>query len=470
MNKLKLTGMVVASTVLLSIYSCKKSSDETTTVSVPPPVISNPISDAAPLHGAIKGTMLSGKTYTIDGDVVIQKGDTLMLQNGVKVNVIVTPSIHPVIAVYGVFISLGTKDKPNTITVPGATKTDFPTADPNADPAWSGTYNWCGIQCDTACKLLVLKWTHIEFVGGLFNSANTQFVYGTASGGKSYGMMFQNTFGSFVMEDSWFYGGVDDPIRIQSGKIHIMRNTFEKGGFIGGDVLNAKSGTVGDMAYNLFVGTATNGTKASNKGGSPVQTNVNMYNNTYINGGYRQVQTGRSGCANYEEGAKGMAYNNLMVNCKFSFRVVGNPAADTINMSYGYNYRYGDSDNVTGQFYPTGYITVPRSTDIPAPSTFLPTPYALGQTYTPPASLRGTNNPKFVNYPLPSTTVHLMDINYATGFDFHLQSTSPAIGKGYTGFSPLAVVPVNPIYGATEITPPGIDCGAFQSNGTGNQH
>ena len=46
-----------------------------------------PISDAAPLCGAIKGTMLSGKTYTIGCDVVINKGDTLMIQAGVHINV-----------------------------------------------------------------------------------------------------------------------------------------------------------------------------------------------------------------------------------------------------------------------------------------------------------------------------------------------------------------------------------------------
>lgn len=464
MNKIMITGLVAVSAGLLFLNSCKKSSsDETTTVSVPPPVISNPISDAAPLHGGIKGTMLAGKTYTIDGDVVINKGDTVLIQEGVTVNLTASASI----AVYGIFISVGTKDKPNKISVSGITKTDMPGIDPSVDPAFSG--KWCGINCDTSCTLLVLKWTHIEFGGATFGTNNGYLVYGNKAGSKSYTILFQNANGSFVMEDSWLYGSIDDAVRIQSGKIHIMRNTFEKAGYIGGDCLNAKSGTVGDMAYNLFVGTATNGTKASNKGGNPIQTNINMFNNTYINGGYRQVQTGRGGCLNYEEGAKGTAYNNLMVNCKFSFRIVGSPAADTINMQYGNNYRYGDSDNVTSQFYPTGYITIPKSTDIPNPS-FLPTGYLLGDVYTPPASLRGANNPKFVTFSLPSTTAHLNDINYATGFNFHLQSSSPAIGKGFTGFTAIAPIPVNAIYGATEITQPGIDIGCYQSNGKGNQH
>jgi hypothetical protein len=34
----------------------------------------------------------------------------------------------------------------------------------------------------------------------------------------------------------------------------------------------------------------------------------------------------------------------------------------------------------------------------------------------------------------------------------------------------LIVVPIDPIYGATEVTPPGADLGCYQFNGTGNQH
>jgi len=62
------------------------------------------------------------------------------------------------------------------------------------------------------------------------------------------------------------------------------------------------------------------------------------------------------------------------------------------------------------------------------------------------------------------------DISYAAGFDFHLQSGSPALGKGYTGFTPLNVVPVDPNFGATEITPPNKDLGAYPSDGSGNKH
>ena len=54
-------------------------------------------------------------------------------------------------------------------------------------------------------------------------------------------------------------------------------------------------------------------------------SNVRMYNNTIVNSGYRRSAAVRGGSINFEEGAGGMAYNNLIVNCKFGLRVVNNP-------------------------------------------------------------------------------------------------------------------------------------------------
>jgi hypothetical protein len=66
--------------------------------------------------------------------------------------------------------------------------------------------------------------------------------------------------------------------------------------------------------------------------------------------------------------------------------------------------------------------------------------------------------------------VNLNSADYVGGYDFHLKSGSSAIGKGYTNFSPYGVVKVDPIFGVTEVTAPGKDIGAFQTNGSGNQH
>ncbi len=486
MKKSIITFGIIAAMAAFSLESCKKkksstTDDEQTVVSVPPYQIGQPISAGTALSGSIKGTMISGNTYTIGGDVVINIGDTVLLQENVHVCV----AAGKTIVVKGVLISLGTQTGPNWFTSCGVAKvnTIAQSQSPTTDPAWgvAGAGVWCGIQCDTSSKLLVLKWTHIEFVGAAF-PVTQPFVGGTA-GSKSKGITFQNPNGDFIMEDSWMYGTIDDAIRLSSGRCSVMRNTFEKCGYVGGDCVNAKSGSVGDMAYNLFVGTATNGTKASNKGGIGPQTNIVMYNNTYIDGGYRQVQTARSADINFEEGAKGMAYNNLIVNCKYGLRVMGPtpnaaaiPAADTANVFYSNNYIYGDSASVCNQFYPVGYITKPTAYITPlngAGTNYVFNGGANGCVAYNAAALAMQNNPMFTNFPLPEVGItRLQDINYVGNYNFRLQSGSPAIGKGKTNFFPLnstASTVTNANFRAS-ITNPSADIGCYPSAGNGNQH
>jgi len=464
---------------LIAVAGCKKWSAEHTDVYTYTPPAASPVSDKAPLSCSgsgstvvsVKGTMLSGKTYTVeDGcDLVINAADTLLMQPGVTLKMGANTSLIAL----GTLVSNGSKDFPNYIGPAAAViKSDAPgSISPSADPAFSG--KWKGIIGGATCNLMVLRWTHVEFAGGTEGAATAKIA--GSSAGNQYSILFANYNGNFIMEDSWLYGGVDDPIRISAGKVAFFRNTFEKNGAVGGDCINVKGGTVGTMAYNLFIGTATNGQKASNKGqatGAP-QTNIVMYNNTFISGGYRQTQSGRGGCINYEEGAKGMYYNNVAVNCKFGYRVVGNPTADVPNMFYGYNYQYGDSVAVTNQFYPVGYITQPQTTDIPSITTsakYLPSNYVLGQIYDGTDVVQ-KNNPQFLNFPLPVPAGIALSAYSAVGsFNFRLKASSPLIGKGRTDFSPLIVVPKDPVYGLSDATPPGSDLGCYQLSGVGNQH
>ncbi len=451
------------------LASCKKTADHKDLWKAVIPVAA-PISDAAPLCGSIKGTMLAGKTYTVGCNVTVNDGDTLIVQEGVTVKF--TGKFG--IGVRGTFICLGTKEKPNLFTYAGTVKTDQPGADPTLDPALNPNVagKWVGIMGAVSCKLMVIKWTHIEF-GGAAPSGDLAVI-----SASPYPLFFQNPAGVFVLEDSWLYGSVDDPFRILGGKIAVMRNTFEKCGYTGGEAMNAKTGTIGDFAYNLCIGMATNGPKLSNSGVIPPgfpASNVRMYNNTLVNCGYRRAAAGRGGSINFEQDAGGMAYNNLIVNCKFGLRVVQNPIADTANLRYGYNWYYADSVSVASQFIPSisvsTAISQPQETDIPKPSTYLPAGWRVGDAYTAPASVVGINNPQFYNAPMPLPAgMKLADVTTVGSYNFSLKPTSPCIGKGFVGFSPRKDVPVNPIYGATDVTPPGVDIGAYQTDGRGNQH
>src|SRR6202011_805177 len=106
---------------------------------------------------------------------------------------------------------------------------------------------------------------------------------------------------------------------------------------------------------------------------------------------------------------------------------------------YGNNYNYADSLVLANQFYPTSFLTKPEPTDFPNPFNYLPSGYTLGATYDGTAVV-SQNNPQFVNYPLPANlgagAYYTLDrLAYIGSSDFHLKSTSPALGKGTTSFT-----------------------------------
>jgi hypothetical protein len=466
-QKFKLSMVFALAGLILS--SCTKQQDtKILWQAVIPPAA--PISDAVCLSGSISGTMLAGKTYNVCGDIFVNQNDSLIIQEGVTVNFKGT-TVPVGLGVKGKLICLGTKENPILFTVLGVTKTDQLGANPNNDPALKG--KWTGVIGATTCPLMVFKWTRVEFGGAAISSAMKSFT----GGSSPYPLYFANPNGTFVLEDSWVYGSVDDPWRINGGKIHVMRNTFEKCGYTGGEAMNAKAGTIGDFAYNLCIGMATNGPKLSNINVLPgvPGSNVRMYNNTIVNSGYRRSAAGRGGSINFEEGAGGMAFNNLIINCKFGLRIVATPIADTANIKYGYNWYYADSLNVASQFIPSlsvsTAISQPKETDVPKPSTYLPAGWKIGDVYTAPSSLLGQNNPQFINGPVPMPSgLKLADISIVGTYNFALKPTSPCINAGFTGFTARGDVIQDARYGATEITQPGKDIGCYQSNGRGNQH
>ena len=474
-----LRGTALAALAAVGLLTACNKSSEDVQVSQPAFSVGKPVNNSAPIGGAIKGTMKEDLEYDVSADVFVNAGDTLVLQPGVKVNFLGNFNF----VIKGTLLSLGSQAKPiffrakNASTKAIVAHTDAPLADPTTDPAYKGL--WGGILGDVTCQLMVIKWTHVEFGGGTVTV--TPVSAGIANNKNTYPIFFQNPAGVFDLEDSWVYGATDDPIRVLGGRINVMRNTFEKGGNTGGECINIKSGTTGNVAYNLFIGAATNGPKASNNGGKNPQTTIYMYNNTMIHCGYRRNSAGRGGSLNYEEGSAGKFYNNLMVNCKYGPRVVGSGnylgnvlvIADTAHLRYGNSLNYVDSVALANEIYPTAFLTKPQASDVPVPSSFLPAGYHVGQVYAAPASLLRTNNPQFVNFPLPAPVRRLADINTVGTYNFRLSSNSPAIGKGNTGFVPLATSPailVSANFGATAITAPSRDLGAYPADNSGNQH
>jgi hypothetical protein len=480
MKKLKLISFGLA---VLGLAACSKKNHNSIVVSQAQIQVGQAISAGTLAAGNYKGTMLANQTYTVTGDITVNAGDTLLIQKGVKINM--TNGANFI--VNGDIVFLGTKDAPITVTDPRRHKTTGPST-LATDSAYNG--GWGGIYASPSSKLVVIKWTHLDFGGAALKTIPFTGATGVKAGDQ-FILYYNNPNGVFIMEDSWVYGTPDDVSRFYAGHFNIMRNTLEKCGNNGGDGFNAKGSSVGNMAYNLIIGGATNGTKSSSDNTTAGECQFTMYNNTYVDQGWRDagVFGARAGGIEVENNSRALAYNNLMVDCAFGVRITGGPggqnvyladttynASDAITKTaYGYNFYYGDDVAICNQFVPTGVVqqvvTHPQATDIPNMAAFLGASYTFGAIYDG-SSLVGKNNPMFVNFPLPEANNFWITQASVDGFDFHLQSGSPAIGKGTTtAFSPItAGIPVDPNFGSSEITPPGADMGCYQSNGKGNQH
>src|ERR1700744_553893 len=110
----------------------------------------NPITSDT-LAGTLKGTLLAGKTYYVKSDITVNDGDTLLIQEGVHVIVLgdgITAATSPEIFVHGTFISLGTQDKPNYITVKNADDLHAQAVQQNYTQAFFGW--WGGITATPA--------------------------------------------------------------------------------------------------------------------------------------------------------------------------------------------------------------------------------------------------------------------------------------------------------------------------------
>ncbi len=397
------------------------------------------------LEGQMKGTLRAGKTYTVTGDLIIPEGEEIVAEAGVTlIFQVPADGIGYEITNHGSFISLGTEQNPNLLSVPADMRTDA--------NILAGL--WGGIQCSDKAEALVLKWTRMEYLGGEGGP-------GTPRAGRiRYGIWTQSDQTEVVMENSWVYGTKDDFWRPVGGKIHIVGNTFEYCGEDGGDVINVKGGTVGNIAYNVVIGSATNAFKPSDDGESIIQTNIGIYNNTIINGGHRRAGLNRGSNINFENGARGFAYNNILVNNKNGIRILED--ADIANIDYDHTLYYAVAQEMSDQFLPQDAASVERPNDIQGGP--------------------GENDPMFIEYDVTQFTYeqylsgeeqpHHMNrmTNNSVTYDLRLANGSPAIGAGTTDFSPVSVSFTLTGERGPTMMAPSVDLGAYPTSGSGNRH
>ncbi|MFN6945183.1 MAG: hypothetical protein ACK4ND_09565 [Cytophagaceae bacterium] len=455
MKKMTANRITVLFAILFFILSCKKKeevnlNDPNTNGETGESVMIT--DETVELSGKMHGVMKSGKTYKLVGDLYIEKDREILMESGVRLESTaggVEANESYSIFVYGSFVSLGTEANPNWITTTSEKRTKE-----NFLKGYVGT-----IEARETAKELIFKWTHLEYLGGPSGPGSALYDEGETM--KGIRTLTEDV--KLIVEDSWFFGSTDDAIRPDGGKISILRNTFEAVGGVEGEGVNVKGGTVGSIAYNVFIGGATNGPKTANSGGKPTQANVDIYNNTILTSGFRRVAAGRGGSINIESGARGKIYNNLIVNCRFGTRVVS--GTDYANTFIDYNWYFGNGTYegivFADEFYPTAGV-IPEEYPFPA------------------NDFTSNEDPMFVSYNVNqfSDTDYTMadqlsimpyNMNMVGTQNLRLATGSPCINAGYTGFTPVNVISQTGVRGAN-VTPPSADLGAYPTNGTGNRH
>ena len=443
MKSIKYLLLIIAA-FAFALASC---SDNPTEVDIEEPDVDEVVTitdETTDLVGPMRGTLRAGNTYNLVGDLIIPEDEEIIAEPGVTIIAVGDGGdIGPEITIHGSFKSLGTEQNPNLLTVPANLR----------NHANRFACLWGGLQGSATTKAIVLKWTRMEFTGGEGGP-------GTPRAGRiRYGIWTLSDQTEVVIEDSWFYGSKDDFYRPVGGKLNIVRNVFEEMGEDGGDIINVKGGTVGNIAYNLVIGGATNAFKPSDDGESTIQSNIGIYNNTILNSGFRRAGLNRGANINFENGARGYAYNNIIVNNKRGIRVLDD--SDLANIDIDNNLYYGTHAEMADEFIPTDSE---GSTNA-----------VLGSNNIIGAA--GENNPLFVNYSIDQFSMadynagenQPLNMNLASPWDFRLQAGSPAIGAGKTDFSPISISWTLTGAAAPTILQPSADLGAYPTNNTGNR-
>src|ERR1700761_5042873 len=406
MKTSKLSLFVTGLAFVATLASCsKKESTKNITPVIPP---SHPIA-AGNISGFVKGTLLTGSTYTVTADITVKKGDTLLAQPGA----IVIVKNDAQVTVDGVLSLLGTQASPVFF---------------NSDTKTPGS--WGGLACDSA-QSVTIKWAHIDNAGGPDPTGSPRKTI-------SVGVPIK-----VDIEDSWITNGQDDEIGIKGGAmITILRNTIQSSGSTDGEAINLKTAVTGDVAYNVIFSQAGTGVKLETNARVPFpQTIVNVYNNTLVSNGWRRgaAEPGRG--ISVGVNAVAHAYNNIMVNNYQGFELFTD--GDAVHTTYGNNLFYATSATIVDK-------TVTPNVTVNLAANFYPSDGVGTQQTT---DLVGTD-PMFASF----NNAFLLPNGAGNPNDFHLKSGSPAIGKGTTSI------------GAATVVKPNVDLGAYPTDGSGNKH
>jgi hypothetical protein len=385
------------------------------------------------VSGAVEGVWAKGAVIQVSGHINVPAGKTLTIEEGVEVIIATSGqdanNTKIEFIINGNLYCYGTKDAPVKFTVPAEERTA------------ANTFSrlWGGIIGSSTCAGIVFEHVLMEYTGAVTTATSPSVTAGLFKAGGGEGMVAFNTnnpSGKYVIVNSTFRNTGEDAIYVQGGQCIFMNNLFYACGEAGGEAINVKAGCKVDAAGNLMYSPNTNGFKLSNSGadgGARFQAQINAYNNTIVNAGWRRdPNKPKGGSVWAESGCLVNVYNNLIVNCMFGakapdFGEAGEDAPD-VNSQIDYNfYASGTATSAVPQHVTNGTITAfdgfkPGVSDV------------VYGTHDKRGNSIGGNDPQFVNFPFASNS--LLAYTYNDAWNFHLQAGSPARTGAKTDFTP----------------------------------
>lgn len=363
-----------------------------------------------------KGSIVWTKDTTLTESFKVPEGVSLYIEPGVTVtaNSKADPPIE--LVVLGNLYCMGTADKPVTFT--SDTKK---------------TEDWGGIICGYNSEEVVLNHTNFNYAGATPTGTSISVqnhLFKTEIDGGVPAFHFCNVNGRFVITNCVFNESYNDQTYFTGGSCIIANNIFKDSGNAkdGGEAINFKSGCKADIAGNVIYNACTNAFKLSNSGVSEEipSSQLNIYNNTVVNCGWRRSKNKKGGSVWLEKGIEPVFVNNIIYDCRFGVKQPDKDGAGKEAVCTP-NYLFASTAAGVSQFSASEPGVMFYQTDVHS-------------------SKAGDMDPLFVNYSLTKG----MNINCETddqtkgapqyfvdGWDFHLKAGSPALNASLPAVTPL---------------------------------
>ena len=356
------------------------------------------------------GSIVWTKDTTLAESVKIPEGASLYIEPGVTVTCKSDVQVPIEIVVLGNLYCMGTAEHPVTIT------------SDTRKPA-----DWGGIICGYNAGEVVLNHVDVAYGGATPTESSISFqnqLFKTKIDGGVPAFHFCNVNGKFVMANSFFHDNYNDQTYFTGGSGIICNCIFADSGNAvdGGEAINVKSGCKLDIANNIIYNACTNAFKLSN---APITetiplTQINVYNNTMVDCGWRRSKNSKGGCIWLEKAIAPIFVSNLIVDCRYGMKQPKKDGADIANSRIAPNFYYASTETGVKQMSKNADLIIWSDLDIKS-------------------NVAGQLNPLFNNF----TQSDKMNINCETddvekgaplpfdkAWDFNVQSNSPVLSGG----------------------------------------